>query len=364
MKIAYLAARNSIHTVRWVNELAARSHEVHLISMHHGGDMLHPKVNVYYLPIGSPLGYFLNVSSLRYLLGKIQPDLLHAHYASGYGTLGRLCAFHPFILSVWGSDVYIFPFQTLVNKWLVKKNLLSADWVCSTSKAMAEQTRWLCPSIKRLSITPFGIDTEVFSPREALSDPNIITVGTIKNLAPQYGIDILIRAFSLVQDRLRKYDPVTAEKLRLLIVGDGPQRLELEVLTRKHGINNITTFVGKVPHFEVPKYLNRIDIFVAVSRSESFGVSVLEASACGLPVVVSNAGGLPEVVNHEITGYVVEKENVEDTAAAIMRLVGNPLLRKQMGDAGWQHVTTHYKWADSVSIMEAVYANNVRIVGS
>ncbi|MGB9859402.1 MAG: glycosyltransferase [Moorellaceae bacterium] len=365
MKIALLAARNSIHTVRWANGLAARGYKVHLITAHHGGDKLDDRVQVYPLLFRAPVGYYLNVVHFKMLLRKIQPDILHAHYASGYGTLGRLSRFHPYILSVWGSDVYDFPLKSPVNRWIVIKNLQAADWVCSTSVTMAEQTRRLCPSVKNLTVTPFGIDIEVFSPRRELKDPSVITVGTVKKLAPKYGVDVLIRAFSLAREKLRKHDTASAERLRLLIVGDGPQRMELEYLTKKLGIDSVTTFVGQVPHRDVPDYLNRLDVYVAVSRldSESFGVAVLEASACGLPVVVSDAGGLPEVVKHGITGYVVERDNVEATADAIMRLVENPSLRNQMGDAGRQHTKTNYNWTDSVSIMEAVYAKVTKHFG-
>lgn len=165
MKIVYLAARNSIHVVRWVNGLAARGYEIHLITMHHGGDPLDPKVSVHYLPFSPPIGYFFNIGHLKALLRKLQPDVLHVHYATGYGTLGRICGFRPWILSVWGSDVYDFPYKSPLNRWLIAKNLQAADWVCSTSATMAEQIRRHCPTITNLTITPFGIDTEVFFSR-------------------------------------------------------------------------------------------------------------------------------------------------------------------------------------------------------
>ena len=127
----------------------------------------------------------------------------------------------------------------------------------------------------------------------------------MKTLAATYGIDLLIQAFStLVADPLLQADGL-AQRLRLLIVGDGPEYATLTSLAQTLGVSAVTTFAGVVPHCDVPAWLNRLDIYVAASRQESFGVAVLEASACGLPVVVSAAGGLPEVVRSGETGFIV-----------------------------------------------------------
>jgi glycosyltransferase involved in cell wall biosynthesis len=191
----------------------------------------------------------------------------------------------------------------------------------------------------------------------------VITIGTVKSLAFKYGIDILIRAFA----RLRGIvDDPLAQKLRLLIVGGGPQEDELKRLAREVGVGGVTTFVGPVLHMLVPEYLNRLDIYVALSRleSESFGVSVLEASACGLPVVVSDVGGLPEVVLHGKTGYVVKREDPDSAAAALARLVHDERLRHSLGRAGRSHVRSHYEWGGCVERLLEVYTAVLRGVGT
>lgn len=355
MRLAFLASRKSIHTIKWVNAMAALGHQLHLITMHAGGEPLNSAVRVYRLPVPAPLGYVLNAVHVRAILARIRPDILHVHYATGYGTLGHLSGFHPLLLSVWGSDVYSFPLKSPLHRWLVASNLRAADWVGSTSRVMAKQVQELCPDIANLSVTPFGVDTHEFFPRQYCRTSARLTVGTLKMLAPVCGIDVLLRAFALARQRLMATAPEAAFRMHLLIVGDGPNRHQLESLARELDIDGVTEFAGRVAHHQAADYLRRMDVYVAASRRESFGVAPLEACACGLPLVVSNVGNLPQIVEHGESGYVVETENVSAFSAAILRLVQDPLLRQRMGRAGRQKVLAAYNWTDSVACMERVY---------
>ena len=220
---------------------------------------------------------------------------------------------------------------------------------------MARQVRRLVPEIGDIAITPFGVDTAVFQPVASDRDRDTCTIGTVKTLADKYGVDVLIRAFGRLKD-----DPefrTSGVRLRLQLVGDGPQRSALEGLVKELGIQEDVHFVGAVPHADVPLWLSRLDIFVASSRldSESFGVAVIEASSCGLPVVVSNAGGLPEVVDPETTGFIVLKEDDAGLARAIKELVLDEGLRHRMGAAGREFVRQEYEWTHCVDLMLACY---------
>lgn len=356
MKIAFLAQRHSVHAVRWVNGLAARGHDVHLVSYEQHGEALDEDVSFHALPVPVPSGYFLNTWSLKRLLADLEPDVLNTHFASGYGTLGRLSGFHPHVLSVWGSDVYDFPTKSFLHRALVRRNLQTADWVCSTSHVMAQHTKTLYP-VENLSVTPFGIDLNHFSPSLSPRASTTITVGTVKTLAHKYGIDLLIRAFAEVRQTLLETRSPLADKLRLLIVGGGPDSAELQALAEQLGVNQVTTFAGQVSHQQVPGYLRQLDVYVALSRleSESFGVAVLEASACALPVVVARSGGLPEVVVDGQTGFVVAREDSSAAAKAVQTLVEDAGLRRRMGQAGRAHVERHYDWQENVARLEDVF---------
>jgi glycosyltransferase involved in cell wall biosynthesis len=349
--IAFLAAASRIHTVRWVNEMTLHGDKIHLITMHPPAsrDGLEKSVEVHLLPFPPPVGYFLNTWFLRRLLRTIRPHFLHTHYASGYGTLSRLSGFHPTLLSVWGSDVFLFPNESKWKKRLLRRNLQAPDYIASTSHAMKTKIEEIVGRSKPIVITPFGVDCDRFKALSEKTDHPWITIGTVKTLEPTYGIDNLIKAFAILRRRHSNID------LRLLIVGDGSQRLGLEQLAAILGVNDQTEFVGEVPNNMVPEFLNQLSIYVCLSNSESFGVAVLEASACGIPVVVSNVGGLPEVVRDGVTGFIVPKQDPDAAAKALEKLIIMPELAKSMGRSGREFVLKNYERKSVSATMRDLY---------
>ncbi len=355
MKLAILANESSIHTIKWANEMADRGHEVYLISLRHNSNlpMCRKNVRQYLLPFPAPIGYYLNCLFLRSVLSKIQPDLLHTHYASGYGTLGRLSGFHPNLLSVWGSDVFEFPYQSKLKMRIIQLNILNADQLSSTSWIMKEQTELIQKPKKDIKVIPFGVDCKQFSPKQK-PHSEILRIGTIKTLEETYGISTLIRAFSILKKQLMNTE--------LIIIGSGSQESELKRLTNELKLEDSIKFIGSIEHSDVPKWLNSFDIFVALSNSESFGVAVLEASACGLPVLVSDVGGLPEVVINGSTGFVIPKQNSMAAADKLLQMATNNALRERMGSKGRDFVVKNYEWGKCADQMEDLYKQVIRDV--
>jgi len=366
VKIVLLSGASSIHTIRWANGLQAAELEVHVVSQHPEVEPFADGVQVHLFPFRGVTGYFTMVPGVKKLLKRIRPDLVNAHYASGYATTARLVGYRPWLLSVWGSDVYDFPYKSPLHKWLVRKNLRAADKVASTSHCMAEQTRLLVEDLGPIAITPFGVDMEAYAgihPSPVKNDDRAapLVIGTVKKMAPKYGIDTLIQAFAIARRELQQQAPELAERLMLRLIGDGPQTAELQALAVREGIAEVTTFVGRVPHDQVPSALTELDIYVALSRldSESFGVAIIEAGAAGRPVVVSDAGGLPEVTRDGETGLVVPREDPQAAAEAMLRLIHDPALRNRMGAAGQRHVAEHYGWPTCIATMQALYRQTI-----
>ena len=120
-------------------------------------------------------------------------------------------------------------------------------------------------------------------------------------------------------------------------------------------------FKGRIPHAEVPEALRALDVYVALSRMDSFGVAILEACSCALPVVVSNADGPAEVVVDGKTGYIVAREDAHAAADRLQELVLNPELRQRLGAAGRARVLSEYTWSKSLDMMLDAYTETARL---
>jgi glycosyltransferase involved in cell wall biosynthesis len=363
MKIALLADINSSHTLKWAKSLDDNSISVCIIGMSANNleqYKQYPNITIFNLGLlnssikketgfFSKLHYLKLIFKVKNILKEIKPDILHAHYASSYGLIGALTNFKPYIISVWGSDVFEFPKKSVIHKIILKYNLAKADKILSTSKIMGEETKKY--TSKQIEITPFGIDTNIFykQNKEKIFTQNEIVIGTVKSLEIVYGINFLLQAFKIVYEKHKN--------IKLLIVGGGSQEFELKELTKKMEIDEVTIFVGKIDFLDVPKYQNMIDIAVFASISESFGVSVLEAAACENPVIVSNVGGLPEIVDNNITGFIVQSKNIKEIATAIEALINNPKLAQKMGENGRKKVLSDYNWHNNLMQMINIYKN-------
>lgn len=232
MKILLLGPLNSIHFQRWISGLNDEGHEIVIFSQHYCNEWSLPiGVKAYIFPFKGILGYFLNAIILKIALRKVKPDLINSHYGSGYGTTARLVNYHPTVLSIWGSDIYDFPYKSVVHRWLIVKNLLSADQIASTSNCMAVECRKLVPSLTNIAITHFGVNLSSYAdhkPAPAKHKKKLI-IGTVKTMMPKYGIDTLIEAFALLHKSLRAKQGPDLPEIELRLVGGGRKPLSFVV---------------------------------------------------------------------------------------------------------------------------------------
>ncbi|WP_416729648.1 glycosyltransferase [Fictibacillus sp. JL2B1089] len=353
MKLLLLAPGRSIHTHKWALYFKQKGWEVKVATFQdHYSEENAKEIDTVILPKKLPgkLSYFGAVPFIKKLLRTFEPDIFHAHFLSSYGLIGALTDFHPYYVSVWGTDIFQFPQKNPLNRKMIEFTLNRADRICSTSHVMGKETNKY--TTKEISITPFGVDLDVFKPRPKENNP-IIQIGIVKALSDKYGIGTLIKAFKKVHEKHLNTE--------LVIVGGGPQLDDYKKLSDDLSIGDHVKFTGKIPNTEVPKFINQMDIFTVPSRDqESFGVAAVEAMACGVPVVVTNVGGLPEVVKEGDTGFIVPKEDPEKLATAINHLIENKEERKRMGKNGIVHVRKEYDWYENASRMEKLYQQTLR----
>lgn len=369
-KILFLGDINSAHLVKWATSLADKGFEVGIFSLNKSiFEWYKPYDNIHIFnevqrddhffkrSILNKLEYLLYTRKLKKAIRDFQPDIVHAHYATSYGLIGRLSGFRPYIVSVWGSDIYDFPHNSIINKKLIQRNLRYPDMVMSTSHVMKKEI--LKYVDREIEVTPFGVNLKLFLPREVtrITAPADIVIGAIKPIEKKYGTDILIRAF-------KKACTGNPDKnLKLLLVGSGTMLEECKTIVKDLELDDQVIFVGKVSPDKVPDYHNMIDIYcnISVLDSESFGVSVVEAMACGKPVIVTNVGGLPEVVTHNETGLIIEKENADAAAAAIQQLMDDKPLAARLSKNAIQHVHEHYSWDNNIEHIVQLYSRFVEV---
>ena len=361
MKIILLSDANSIHTQKWIESLNRHDVELQLFSLFKPNEDLISKYKEYNISITSPdlkpkikelrepniskIKYLQSIPLLKRMIKNFSPDIVHAHYASSYGILGIICGFKPLITSVWGSDVYYFPYKNILNKLIVKTVIKRSDMICSTSNAMK---RLVEKEYRRfdIEVIPFGIDPNIFKPFKGTRKE--IVVGTIKSIEKHNGIDCFLDAAKIIISDYNK-------DINFKIIGDGSLKEQMQQKAANLNIKNNIKFIGFIDHKHVIDYYHDISIFVAVSTRESFGVSVLEAAACEIPSITSNIGGLIEVNSHNETGIVIEPNKPKKLAESILKLYDNDNLRLRLGKNARKRVVKLYNWENNVANMINLY---------
>ena len=354
MKICYLADINSVHTQKWIKFFKEKEYEIHVISLQDGE---YEGVKVHSLKVEesvmkgtnnrSKLKYLKTIDKVKELVREIKPDILHAHYATSYGLLGAVTKFHPYIISVWGSDVYDFPIKSIIHKNLLKYNLKKADYILSTSNIMKSEIEKY--TSKDITVTPFGVNISKFIPNKSIKKE--IVIGTIKSLEAKYGIEYLVKAFKIVKDNNSNLD------IKLRIGGSGSQLEYLKNLCEELGIESFVTFLGQINQEAVIKEFQNFDVavFPSILDSESFGVAAVEAEACGIPVVVTDVGGLMESTKPNATSLVCKRASAEALAEKIDILVKDNELRKEMGIEARKFIEENYNLEDNFNDVRKLY---------
>jgi glycosyltransferase involved in cell wall biosynthesis len=365
MRILLLSDTYSEHTEKWALSLAKSGVQVGLFSFNKASYNWYaaiPNIELLFEPtevisgtgIGEKLGYFKYLPVLKAKIKTFKPDILHAHYATSYGLIAALSGFRPFVVSVWGSDVFDFPKQNFIYKRILKYVLNKASAICSTSICMKDEARLYTGN--RIDVIPFGIDINKFNRTEnqlPLSDPGKVVIGNIKPLESKYGIGILINAF---HELVKRYPD---KSLSLYLIGEGSEKESYQKLTEKLGINQQAIFTGRIAHHEIADYHRKIDIFVSLSvlDSESFGVSLVEAMASKSCVIASDVAGFKEVMGgNNDCGYLVSKSSVTEAAEAMSMIIEQPQQALLKADKARQRAVALYNWDDNVKQMIGVYS--------
>lgn len=269
--------------------------------------------------------YSLALASKMVEVAKYEKlDLLHVHYAIPHATSAYLAKQMlkgqkdlKVITTLHGTDITLVGLEPSFLP-LVKFSIEQSDGVTAVSRFLKEKTLTNYYIDKNIEVIPNFIDTSLFKPKKenCLKD----------RIAPKHEKVLIhtsnFRGVKRVTDTIKILDKVIKEiPVKLVLVGDGPDRSECERLSRQLNLYEHVKFLGKQDG--LVEILNCADLFLMPSQSESFGLSALEAMACGLPVVSSSVGGLPELIKHNETGYIAEIGDIDRMARYITDLLTN-----------------------------------------
>jgi glycosyltransferase involved in cell wall biosynthesis len=231
-----------------------------------------------------------------------------------------------------------------------------ADAVAAFSENMKKEIQKI--SKRDVHIISNGIDLQLFSnltreqarsDLQIIKDQQIITfVGTLR---PVKGVKYLIRAMDIVVRR--------KAGIRLILIGDGPDRHELEGMTKDLILGNQITFIGMVPHEKVPEFMVASDIFILPSLSEGLPGVIIEAFAAAIPIVATSVGALPEIIREGENGFLVEPKNPEQLAEKILLLLGNSELRNKFSENN-KLKSKNYTWDCVVDLLEQRFIDITR----
>lgn len=273
---------------------------------------------------------------LTRLARQCRPDVLHGCVFEGQviGTIAGRAARVPVVISEETTCPAPPGDRSLATRLLLRQILLRDDAVVAISPAVG---RYLVhtnhvPS-RLVRVIHYGVQRprhpaaeELASERASLGLPaGSVVIGTVCRLHDRHKrVSDLILAFSSLASEL--------PELRLLIVGDGPDRSMLAGLATQCGVADRVHFAGY--HADPAPYYHLMDIFALPSAFEGFGRVFVEAAWCGLPCIGTSVGGITDAIDHEVTGLLVPPSDPTTLAGALRRLVTDARRRRSMGEAG------------------------------
>jgi len=318
MKICFFADSESIHTVRWCTHFKQLGHDVHLISFKPAEV---PGIPTYVVDTsvisvkGGNWKVLFKYRKVKRLIKQINPDVVHAMYATSYGITGALCGFKPYIITALGSDLLISPQNSKIYRFLLKYAFSKAQFITVMSDQMKIEARKLNVPESKVMTLPFGIDPKVFNANNRQVDKTKFVVTSTRNFETVYNIPHLLRAIAKVKNEI--------PNLHLNLIGAGSLRSEIEALVDELEIRSIVTFFGKIPQVEIVKVLNHSNVFVSVSLSDGNNISLNEAMACETFCIATDIPANHQWIKHNENGFLVKIDDVDGLAKAILETANN-----------------------------------------
>jgi len=331
--------------------LGSKGHEVHFISYDQPArldffneNLFYHEVSVSEYPLFRYPPYEIALSSkIVDVAISAKLDILHVHYAIPHAAAAVMAknilrerGIHlPIITTLHGTDI------TLVGKDatygpVITYSLNQSDGITAVSQSLKEDTHAYFPVRNEIRVIPNFVDMDRFSKKAkehfklAIAPNGEKVVVHTSNFRKVKRVGDVIKIFNLIQNEM---------PAKLLMIGDGPERITVERECREYDISDKVTFLGKQDAVE--ELLSVGDLFLMPSETESFGLAALEAMACEVPVVSSNTGGLPEVNINGVTGFTCDVGDVQQMAEKSLHILRDDSTLKKFKKAALNNAMTY-----------------------
>ncbi len=297
------------------------------------------------------LFYYMEALILARWMGERGLKHIHVHFATPAATVALILTHvAPVTMSmtVHGPD----EFYDVRSYHLAEKVRVAKFVVCISFFAQSQLMKLVPGSYwTKFDVARLGVDTTKFTPRPLPASGGAAQILCVGRLVSSKGQRILMEAVA----QLRK----AGRDVKLKLVGDGPDRADLEELVRERDLSQAVTFAGIVNQDNIGAYYRDADIFALASFAEGIPVVLMEAMAMEIPCVSTRITGIPELIEDGVSGLLVAPSDVEGMAAAIERLIASPELRESLGKAGRLRVQQQYELAGSADRLQEIFLSRL-----
>ncbi len=338
-------------------ELANRGHEVHFIAyanpirLDPGTPRIHyHEVEVSTYPLFQYPPYCLALASRMSEVAEIyELDLLHVHYAIPHSISAMLARQMtaprrrlPFITTLHGTDITLVGTDRSYFP-ITKFSIEQSDGITTVSDYLAHRTREVFDISNDIRVIRNFVNCEMYHPDpEARTSEKMLI--HISNFRPVKRVHDCIRILAEV----RKEVPA-----RLLMVGDGPERMPAECLARELGVREHVEFLGKMDHVE--RIIPKAHVLLLPSELEAFGLVALEGMACGVPPVAARSGGVPDLITHGDDGYMEPVGDIAAQSARVIELLTDDALYQRMSQSARATAVSRFCTSLIIPQYEAYY---------
>ncbi len=297
------------------------------------------------------LCYFAEAAIVNSWMKSIAIDHLHVHFGNPASSVAMIAAkMRPikYSMTIHGPDIFD---NIILNN--LKAKIEGARFICcighyarSQLMRFSDTKHW-----DKFEVTPLGVNTTKFKPYRSPQSHPTIRLLSIGRFVKAKGFHTLIDAINiLIQKGL---------EIHLNLIGDGPERNNLEKTVENLGLNTNISFWGSVNHDNILVHYQNSDLFVLPSYAEGIPIVLMEAMAFELPCIATYVNGIPELIRHNENGFLVIPSDSDELAKVIEYLINNPYIRREFGTAARKRIQNKYELDKNINHLGKIFSKRL-----